>query len=134
MSGDPERVLLHLCARAEWARSRRSGSHEPPSLAEVGFIHLSAPAQVHLPANRLFGGRDDLVLLVIDPDRLTARVVWEPGVPSDPDGMRFPHLYGPLPSAAVVDVRPYTPNADGVFTPPAFVTQNSDPSGPDQSR
>ncbi|MDY6811258.1 MAG: DUF952 domain-containing protein [Actinomycetota bacterium] len=134
MSVDPERVLLHLCARVEWERSRRSGSHEPPSLAEVGFIHLSAQEQVHLPANRLFGGRDDLVLLVIDPERVSARVVWEPGVPSDPDGMLFPHLYGALPRDAVVDVRPYTPNADGVFTPPAFVTGFSDRSRPDQSR
>ena len=138
MNVDSEPVLLHLCARVEWEQSRRAGSHEPPSLAEVGFIHLSGPAQVHLPANRLYAGRDDLVLLVIDPDRLSAPVVWEPGVPSDPEGMRFPHLYGALPVDAVIDVHPYKANADGAFAPPAFVTKISgsdpDPSSRDQSR
>ena len=29
--------------------------------------------------------------------------------------MRFPHLYGPLPAAAVIAVTPYLPGPDGVF-------------------
>jgi uncharacterized protein (DUF952 family) len=70
-----------------------------------------------LPANRLFAGRVDLVLLYLDPDRLGAPVRWEPGVPSDPAAMLFPHLYGPLRVDAVVDVRPYVLGADGRFEP-----------------
>jgi uncharacterized protein (DUF952 family) len=88
-------------------------------LAEVGFVHLSTPEQVHLPANRLYRGRTDLVLLHVDPDRLTDPVRWEPGVPGDPESMRFPHLYGALPVAAVIAVRPYQPGPDGTFAPPA---------------
>ncbi|MEE4022864.1 DUF952 domain-containing protein [Gordonia sp. PKS22-38] len=118
MPSSAERVLLHLCGRAEWAASLRAGSHEPPSLSEVGFIHLSGPHQVHLPANALFAGRDDVLLLVIDADRLSSPVAWEPGDPPDPGGMRFPHLYGPLPVDAVVDVIEYRPDADGAFGTP----------------
>jgi len=70
-----------------------------------------------LPANRLFAGRVDLVLLYLDPDRLGAPVRWEPGAPDDPAAMLFPHLYGPLPADAVVDVRPYVPGTDGRFEP-----------------
>jgi uncharacterized protein (DUF952 family) len=83
----------------------------------VGFVHLSAQLQVHLPANRLFAGRRDMLLLYVDPDRLGAPVRWEPGVPTDPESMLFPHLYGPLPTAAVVEVRPYLPGPDGLFEP-----------------
>jgi uncharacterized protein (DUF952 family) len=81
----------------------------------VGFIHLSAQHQVHLPANRLFAGRVDLLLLYLAPDRLGAPVRWEPGVPSDPAAMLFPHLYGALRVDAVVDVCPYVPGPDGRF-------------------
>ena len=63
-----------------------------------GFVHLSRPDQVHLPASRL--GLRRPVLLVVDPARLDAPLRAEPGLPADPDGMLFPHLYGPLPTSA----------------------------------
>jgi len=107
--------FLHLCGAAEWESSSALGEHRPESLSSVGFVHLSTPQQVHLPANRLYRGRTDLVLLHIDPDRLTDPVRWEPGVPGDPASMLFPHLYGPLPTAAVTEVTPYRPGPDGAF-------------------
>ncbi len=58
-----------------------------------------------------------MLLLYVDPERLGAPVRWEPGVPTDPESMLFPHLYGPLPTAAVVAVRPYLPGPDGLFEP-----------------
>lgn len=109
--------LLHLCSRDEWRAAQRDGVRVPDGFATDGFVHLSTPAQVHLPANRLFAGRRDLVLLVLDPARLTDEVRWEPGVPADPASMRFPHLYGPLPVAAVVRVQDYLPDFSGAFPP-----------------
>ncbi|WP_369141226.1 DUF952 domain-containing protein [Modestobacter versicolor] len=109
MTEDPGRLLLHLTTPAEWRAALSTGAVTPPSLAEVGFVHLSTPAQVHLPAERLFPGRRDVVLLVVDPARLADPVRLEPGVPGDPESMRFPHLYGPLPTAAVVAVVPWRP-------------------------
>jgi len=108
-------VLVHLCTTDDWQRAQQAGEHRPPSLEEIGFVHLSAPEQVHLPANRLYTGRADLVLLRCDPALLGAPVRWEPGVPTDPASMLFPHLYGPLPVAAVTSVTPYQPLADGSF-------------------
>ncbi len=99
--------LLHICGRDDWAAAQQDGRVAPDSLDTVGFVHLSTPAQVHLPANRLFAGRRDLVLLHVAPERLSDLVRYEPGgVPDDPESMRFPHLYGPLPVGAVVDVTP----------------------------
>lgn len=109
------RVLVHLCAADDWRHAQSVGELRPPSLGDVGFVHLSAPEQVHLPANRLYAGRTDLLLLRCDPTLLGAPVRWEPGVPTDPAAMLFPHLYGPLPVAAVTSVTPYLPDAGGAF-------------------
>jgi uncharacterized protein (DUF952 family)/ribosomal protein S18 acetylase RimI-like enzyme len=108
VSGD---LLLHLIEPADWRRALSTGEVRPPSLESPGFVHLSTPAQVHLPAERLYPGRRDLVLLVVDPARLPDAVRFEPGVPPGPDGMLFPHLYGPLPVTAVVATLPYRPPA-----------------------
>jgi uncharacterized protein (DUF952 family) len=113
---DP-RLLVHLCPHDQWNVGRTAGELRPDSLLDTGFVHLSAQHQVHLPANRIFGGRTDLVLLYIDPAALNAPLRWEPGVPGDPEAMLFPHLYGALPVAAVVEVGGYRPGPDGLFAP-----------------
>lgn len=111
------RSLVHLCSTTEWEAAKAAGAVAPESLTEVGFVHLSAPEQVHLPANRLFAGRTDIVLLRLEPGLLGAPVKWEPGVETDHETMLFPHLYGPLPVAAVTSVTSYQPGADGLFAP-----------------
>ena len=66
-------VLVHLCGEQEWAQARIRGGIrlEPSDSSDAApFIHLSTPEQVHLPANRLYRGRTDLVLLHIDPAAL----------------------------------------------------------------
>lgn len=90
--------LVHL--------ARQPGRVEPGA---EGFVHLSRPDQVHIPAAELYGGRTDLVLLVIDPTRLEAEVRVENG---------FPHLYGPLEEEAVVEVVPFTHDLFFVPMPP----------------
>jgi uncharacterized protein (DUF952 family)/GNAT superfamily N-acetyltransferase len=110
-------TLLHLATTAEW-RAHLAAGAVVPSVAE--FVHLSTPDQVHLPATRLFAGRSDLLLLALDADRIGVPVRFEPGVPTDPASMRFPHAYGPVPTAAVLAVLPYRPGADGAFAPPSI--------------
>lgn len=110
--------LLHMTTRADWTAATAAGSYRDDALTTAGFIHLSTVDQVHLPANALFAGRRDIVLLWIDPARLRAPLRWEPGVADDPDGMLFPHLYGPLDPAAVRAVTAYRPGPDGRFGRP----------------
>jgi uncharacterized protein (DUF952 family) len=52
-------------------------------------------------AECVYGDSDELVVLVIDGDRLTVPVRYE--VP-EPGAERYPHIYGPLPTAAVTAV------------------------------
>jgi uncharacterized protein (DUF952 family) len=110
-------MLVHICTAAEWAAAQRIGAHHPDSLRETGFVHLSTPQQVHLPANLLYAGRRDLLLLHVDDQRLDVPLRWEPGVATDPAQMLFPHLYGPLPVGAVTAVTQYLPGPDGRFKP-----------------
>lgn len=114
---EPSQVLLHICSADEWEAAQAAGEVRPDSFDSIGFVHLSSADQVHLPANRLFAGHTNLLLLVLDPARLGAPLEWEPGVPGDPESMLFPHLYGPLPVSAVSSVAYYTPGADGQFGP-----------------
>lgn len=107
--------LVHICTAGEWSSVHGAAQYRPASYDELGFVHLSTRSQVHLPANRLFAGREDLVLLQLDSAKLDAPVRWEPGVPTDPHSMLFPHLYGPLPTAAVISVAEYRPGVDGTF-------------------
>ena len=106
----PADVLLHLIEPARWRDALRQGA---VAAGPEGFVHLSRPDQVHLPAQRL--GLVRPVLLVVDPERLDHPVRAEPGGPEDPDGMLFPHSFGPLPVHAVVAVVPWRPPA-----PPAL--------------
>ena len=108
-------VLVHLCPTDAWSAAQVRGELRPESLTSVGFVHLSTPEQVHLPANRLYRDRNDLVLLRIDPTRLNSPIRWELGVATDPESMLFPHLYGALPVGAVINVTSYPPTADGTF-------------------
>ncbi len=114
-AGRSTSALLHLATPDEW-RAHHAAGAITPSVAE--FVHLSTPDQVALPATRLFAGRTDLLLLVLDPARIGVEVRFEPGVPTDPGSMRFPHAYGAIPVSAVRAVLPYRPGPDGTFETP----------------
>ncbi len=101
--------LHHLALRSEWADAVRRGvpyerSTIGRSLEQVGYIHCSFDEQVATTYDRFYAGRNDVVLLVIDPSRLAAEVRVEDLIDV---GESFPHLYGPLELDAVIDVRDY---------------------------
>jgi uncharacterized protein (DUF952 family) len=96
-------------AAASSAPSEYRGSTLGRSLDDVGFVHCSTAAQVQQVADQIYRGRDDVVLLTIDPSRLSVPVRYD----EVPGGERFPHIYGPLPTAAVVSATPLRPGEDG---------------------
>lgn len=100
-----------ILTRGEWESLNAEGTFAgaPVDLAD-GYIHLSAPDQVAETAAKHFAGRDDLVLAEVDLAKLEA-VKWEPSR----GGQLFPHIYGPLPLAAVIRAEPLQVSADGVI-------------------
>jgi uncharacterized protein (DUF952 family) len=109
--------LFHIVGSGDWAEAQAVGRYAPDQFALEGFIHLSQREQILRPANLLYGGRTDLLLLRIDPDLLRADVVYEPG--SHGESELFPHLYGQLNLDAVVGVVPFACEADGSFVLPS---------------
>lgn len=107
-------TILHLIGADDWAAAQRVGAIAPASLAEEGFVHCCTEAQLLGVVSRYYADRTDLVALTIDPEALgTAELKWE--APAHPDGspnteaeesLRYPHVYGPIPVAAVVDQHP----------------------------
>ncbi len=76
------------------------------TLEQEGFIHCSTREQMQDTANRFYGDLDQLVVLTIDALLVPSPIVFEPPAP-DMDVL-FPHIYGPLPIAAVNIASPWT--------------------------
>ncbi|MBB3263224.1 uncharacterized protein (DUF952 family) [Azospirillum sp. OGB3] len=111
-----ERIIFHMCRAAEWDQARAAGVYHGSSQdAADGFIHFSTGAQVEESAAKHRAGQDGLVLLTVDGAALGDALRWEPSR----GGQLFPHLYGPLPSAAVLRADPLPLGPDGRHLFPA---------------
>jgi uncharacterized protein (DUF952 family) len=90
--------LLHVTTREAWEGARATGLYEGDSLEAEGFIHCCTEDQLEGVVERFFaGGGPGLVILFIDPERVTSEIRWEDG---------FPHVYGPLEIEAVTSAAP----------------------------
>ena len=101
--------LFHLALRRDWEEARGSEAGEyrvstrGRTLAEEGYLHASYAHQWQGVRDAYYADvTEPLVLLEVDPALLDVPVVEE--VPAGGDEA-FPHVYGPLPVAAVVAVR-----------------------------
>lgn len=105
-----EVTLWHITSKDAWDRAKTTGVYRPAAFEAEGFIHLSTARQWLRTANRYYRGQGNLVRLAIDETRLDAELRFEPA-----HGDLFPHLYGPLPVAAVTAVVALVAGPDGAF-------------------
>jgi uncharacterized protein (DUF952 family) len=100
---DPD-GLYHLATGPDWDRYRGDGQIAPPSLVDEGFVHCSWGRQVPGTVEKHFASETHLLALALDPAALgDLRLVEEDSYGS---GHAFPHVYGPIPCAAVRAVVP----------------------------
>ncbi len=112
--------LLHIALPDDWTAARAAGEYRVSTrgktLDDEGFIHCSYPRQVEGVANRYYGDVVELMLLHLDPDLIEAEVRIEPA--SEGGEELFPHVYGPIPTAAVVAATWWDRDDDGMWRKP----------------
>ena len=94
-------LIYHITQKQAWLDARKQGFYQAPSLVTEGFIHCSQEDQVAGVLKRYFPDKTSLLKLVIDPTRVTSKLIFE--TPRSGNG-EFPHIYGPLNLDAVVSV------------------------------
>ena len=113
-------MIYHIALASDWQKAQHAGTYtvstRGKSLEDVGFIHASYADQVHGTASAYYADTGDLVLLVIDPERLRS-----PLKPEAVGTQTFPHIYGPLNLDAVARVVDFPPRPDGTFALPTSI-------------
>lgn len=103
-------TIYKICQRPLWEAAERDGLFRGADLdIRDGFIHFSTKAQLGETAAKHFAKKSDLVLIAVNAEGLGAKLKWEPSRRGD----LFPHLYAPLPLAAVRWVKPLPDERDG---------------------
>ena len=106
-------IIYHLVPESHWETARTESEYRADSLATEGFIHCSKDhAQALAVANRLYGGRQDMLVLEVETERLASPLKHEPSR----SGEIYPHIYGPLDTGAVIGVLKLQVGQDGRFT------------------
>lgn len=94
-------LIYKILLPEEWEHFDASGQFDgSPFDEQSGFVHTSSRAQVQATALRFFRDEPALVVLAIDAGVLGDKVRLEPAS----SGEMFPHVYGAIPRAAVVEV------------------------------
>ncbi|MEX2629804.1 MAG: DUF952 domain-containing protein [Tistlia sp.] len=110
------RAIYHVTTWEAWRAAEAAGRYEGSADdRRDGFIHFSARPQLAESVAKHRAGQSGLVLLTVDPGALGAALTWEPSR----GGALFPHLYGPLPVAAVrrAEDLPLGPDGRHLFPP-----------------
>ena len=104
-------LIFKIVPRAEW--EAESGDYHGSAHDRAdGFLHFSTASQLAETLRRYYAGRDDLMLVAVDPKALGRALKWEYSASRDED---FPHLYAPLSCDAMKWARPLIRKADGSF-------------------
>lgn len=104
-------TIYHIARSSDWPPT--DGLYRGDTLETEGFIHCSTREQLLPVANRLFRGHTDLTVLVIDEALVDSEIIYEN---LEGGTERFPHIYGPLEAAAVLDTFALNAESDGTFS------------------
>jgi len=109
------KLIYKVTSQSEWKTAQSEGVFAgAPIDFQDGYIHFSTESQVRETVEKHFQGKTELLLLIVEIDRLGHEIKWE----ESRGGQLFPHLYAPLAIEAVVEVIELPIGKDGRFAFP----------------
>lgn len=93
--------IYHIVLPDVWQKFADEEFYEAESLRDEGFIHCSFAQQVADVLERYYAGVESVVLLTIDTEKLSAKLVEEPSTNSE----IYPHVYGPINRQAIIEIK-----------------------------
>ncbi len=107
--GSEPLLIFHMTTQNEWQRQVDEHLYSHPSLKTEGFIHCSQYHQVIGTYHKHLEGISNLVLLSINPLKLSSALKLEMGKDQD---QLFPHIYGTINKEAIVTYQEFGSTAD----------------------
>jgi uncharacterized protein (DUF952 family) len=94
-------MIFHVVEESVWEARQHESELATPG--PEGFVHCCEQQQLAHVRATYFAADVDVVALGLDPTQLDHETRYEPGSLGEPE--RFPHVYGPIATSAVVSVR-----------------------------
>lgn len=107
-------MIYRIAEASDWTRAQLTGEFASADLKAEGFIHCSEQQQILRTAAKYYAGKKLLVLLEIDETKIIDHLKRED---STGRGELFPHIYAPIPLAAITRHVEFM-EVDGVFVLP----------------
>lgn len=93
-------MIYHIVLPDSWEEQKNREFYEHESLRAEGFIHCSYAGQLDAVLGRYYSGMKRVLILHIDPELLTSKLVEEPST----GGEIYPHIYGSINRGAIVEI------------------------------
>lgn len=93
-------IIYHIVTPEVWKEFAGETEYEPESLAAEGFVHCSYRHQLEEVLRRYYADQKRVLILHVNPHRLTAPLVAEPSTNRE----IYPHIYGKINKSAIVEV------------------------------
>ncbi|MEO7672648.1 MAG: DUF952 domain-containing protein [Pyrinomonadaceae bacterium] len=92
--------IYHIVLPKIWEEFKDTEFYTAESLKAEGFIHCSFAEQLDTVLERYYRDAGDVVVLTIETDTLTSRLVTEPSTNQE----IYPHIYGAINRNAIVGI------------------------------
>ena len=126
---DGAEAIYHVAPAGEFRAGIEADAYAPPHFAADGFVHCTAtqPLALAVAKDYFSACHEPLLVLAIDPTRLTSPVRFESAAPLPGAGRQhlagdalFPHVYGPIQLAAITGIGVLDRQGDGFAWPRRF--------------